>query len=424
MSKIITIIRFILLKIYFYFIKLYVNKIKNNNFQYKILYQNGKLKTSIIKTPHGIINTPAFIFCATKASMKSTTIENMEKNKTQIILSNTYHLALKGHLEIKSIGGLHKALCWNKPMLTDSGGYQIFAMKHLGVSNDINNDIKGKRNLKWQPSLISIDENKAVFENYYDKSKFELTPEKSIQIQKDLGADLVVVLDECTSSKDDYDYTKMSLERNHNWELKSLKEFKRINDGKQALYGIVQGGIYKDLRKISCEFVNKNDFFGVCIGGCLGNNTEEMHEIVNYTMNYLRNDRPVHLLGIGYIRDIFNGVRNGIDTFDCVHPSRVSRRGMAYIPAYLQNTDREIKTNLLNINNNNNIGLIDNNCGCSTCKKGYDRQYLKLLIKQNELMVYNLITDHNIYFFNKLFEDIRNGIINNNLDEIEAYYIK
>jgi queuine tRNA-ribosyltransferase len=158
-------LRFYLLKFYFYLQKVYVNKIKRNNFEYKILYQNGKQKISIIKTPHGIIHTPAFIFCATKASMKSTTISNMEKNRTQIILSNTYHLALKGHQEIKNIGGLHKALCWNKPILTDSGGYQIFAMKHLGVCNDI----KGKRNQRWQPSLISIDENKAVFENYYDK---------------------------------------------------------------------------------------------------------------------------------------------------------------------------------------------------------------------------------------------------------------
>lgn len=304
-------------------------------------------------------------------------------------------------------------------MLTDSGGYQIFAMKHLGVVNDI----KGKRNQRWQPSLISINEDKAVFENYYNKSRFELTPKKSIQIQKDLGADLVVVLDECTSSKDDYEYTKLSLERSHKWGKRSLDEFNRINEGEQALYGIVQGGIYKDLRKRSCEFVNLNNFFGVCIGGCLGNTTEEMHEIVNYTMLNLRKDRPVHLLGIGYIRDIFNGVKNGIDTFDCVHPSRVSRRGMAYIPKYLQKTEREKKTSLLNLNNDVGEGLIDNRCGCSTCKKGYDRIYLRLLIKENEIMVYNLITDHNIYFFNKLFEDIREGIIRDDIEKIEDYYI-
>jgi queuine tRNA-ribosyltransferase len=148
-----------------------------------------------------------------------------------------------------------------------------------------------------------------------------------------------------------------------------------------------------------------------------------MHTIVNYTMNNLRNDRPVHLLGIGYIKDIFNGVKNGIDTFDCVHPSRISRRGMAYIPAYLQKTDREKNTNLLNLNNNSESGLIDPNCNCTTCNKGYDRRYLKLLIKENEIMVYNLITDHNVYFFNKLFEDIRNGIIKNNLDKVEKYYL-
>ena len=409
------------IRLIYNYLKIFLIKIflKRINFGYEIIIQRDKMKIGLIKTPHGIIETPGFIFCATKASMKSTTIEMMEKNRTQIILSNTYHLALKGREEIKSLGGLHQALRWNKPILTDSGGYQIFAMKHLGVANDI----KGKRNQRWQPSLISINEERAVFENYYDKSRFELTPEKSIQIQKDLGADLVVVLDECTSSKDDYDYTKLSLERSHSWEKRSLEEFKRINDGNQALYGIVQGGIYKDLRKKSCEFVNQNDFFGVCIGGCLGNTTEEMHEIVNYTMENLRNDRPVHLLGIGYIRDIFNGVRNGISTFDCVHPSRISRRGFAYIPVYLQKNERERKTNLLNLNIDNGEGLIDNKCECTTCKRGYDRRYLRLLIKENELMVYNLITDHNIYFFNKLLEDIRRGIILDELDKVEDYYI-
>ena len=209
-------------------------------------------------------------------------------------------------------------------------------------------------------------------------------------------------------------------------EKRSLDHFNSINDGNQALYGIVQGGTYEDLRKKSCDFINDNNFFGIAVGGCLGDTTEKMHSIVNYCMNNLRKDRPVHLLGIGYLRDIFNGVRQGIDTFDCVHPSRVARHGYAYVKAKNLSSLGEKRTNNINLNKtkySNDNTVIEKDCECTTCKKGIKKSYLHLLIKENELMAYTLITNHNVYFMNKLMTNIRNGIIFDNLSDIESEYI-
>lgn len=387
-----------------------------------IISKNSKARLGIIKTPHGKIYTPAFIFCATKATMRTTTMDYMKNNSTQIVLSNTYHLFLKGRDTIKNLGGLHKAIGWNGPMLTDSGGYQVFAMNHRSVSGDI----KGNRNVSWKPSLEKITDKSAKFRCYYTNKLVELTPEESIEVQKDLGADLVVSFDECTSHTISKEDTEKSMNRSHLWEKRSLEHFNKINDGSQALYGIVQGGVYEDLRKKSCDFINNNNFFGIAVGGCLGDTPQKMHSIVNFCMDNLRKDRPVHLLGIGYLRDIFNGVRQGIDTFDCVHPSRVARHGYAYVKAQYLKSDSEKRTNNINLNRSkyiNDNSILEDNCKCSTCRIGITKSYIHLLIKENELMAYTLITNHNVYFMNKLMDDIRLGILNNTLDRIENKYI-
>ena len=421
-------IKYIILNICIYFncCHIYRNKLKYDGFDFKVFHQhtNMKARRGIIYTPHGNIHTPAFIFCATKASMKSTTIDNVIKNNTQIILSNTYHLFLKGTDTIKSLGGLHKALGFNKPMLTDSGGYQVFAMNFQGVSSDI----KGSKNRVFKPTFISTNENGSKFRSYYNMETIELTPEKSIQTQMDLGADIILAFDECTSSTISKEQTRLSTELSHRWEKRSLDYFlnnKHKSEHKQVLYGIVQGGIYKDLRKTSCDFINNNPFFGIAVGGCLGTNSQEMYDTVNYTMNNLVQDRPVHLLGIGYLRDIFNGVKQGIDTFDCVHPTRVGRHGYAFVPAKYLVTNKEKEKNFIDISKSkfNNINKpIYDECKCTTCQK-YKLSYLHLLIKMKESVVYQLITDHNIYFMNKLMEDIRYGIEINNLESIEDFYI-
>jgi len=310
------------------------------NFEFRILpvlsgpressMETSKARLAEIVTPHGKIETPNFVFCATKAAMKSITPDQLRDEGTQIMLSNTYHLMLTPGSEIiQNMGGLQKFTAWNGPMLTDSGGFQIFSMGFGSVSNEV----KGRRSKTEGvvDTLLEINEVGARFRSYVDGSIHELSPERSIEVQRQLGADLVVVLDECTPFNVDKAYTEASMHRSHRWALRSLEEFKRTDSGAQALYGIVQGGVYSDLREVSADFINGQHFFGTAIGGSLGATKQEMHDIVSLTRSRVRDDRPVHLLGIGGIRDIFHGVRQGIDTFDCVHPSRVARHGGALV---------------------------------------------------------------------------------------------
>lgn len=307
---------------------------ENFAFEVKALASGSAARAAVITTPHGRVETPNFVFCATKAAMKAITTHQLREEGTQFCLSNTYHLMLTpGPDIVEKMGGLQKMTGWNGPMLTDSGGYQIFSMGYGSVSNEI----KGRRGLAnsndWNQTLLSINEEGAVFKSYVDGSIHKLTPELSIEIQRKLGADLIVVLDECTPFHVDKNYTAESMNRSHRWAERCIKEFKRTHTNRQALYGIVQGGIYPDLRDVSVKFVNEQPFFGMAIGGSLGGTKKDMYDIVAYTRRIMRNDRPIHLLGIGGVRDIFHGVRLGIDTFDCVHPTRLARHGGALVPA-------------------------------------------------------------------------------------------
>lgn len=307
----------------------------------------------------------------------------------------------------------------------------------------VSSEIKGKRNITsmgWSQTLLKIDEQGATFRSYVDGSIHHLTPEKSIEIQRQLGADLIVVLDECTPFNVEKEYTESSMNRSHRWAVRSLKEFIKTATGKQALYGIVQGGVYEDLRVKSCEFVNTYPFFGIAIGGSLGANKKGMHDIVTFTRKKLRNDRPIHLLGIGGIRDIFHGVKQGIDTFDCVHPTRLGRHGGALVKAAFwddfeaenitnktlptKNRPRIIRehTNVDKAHFRDDSRPIDVNCSCYTCKN-FSRAYLHHLFKAQESLGGTLVTIHNIHFMNKLMEDIRVGIKNDKLDEVEKIYV-
>ena len=244
---------------------------------------HSKARLGTLVTPHGVVETPNFVFCATKAAMKALTPEHLREAGSQIVLSNTYHLMLTPGSEIiEKMGGLQKFTNWRGPMLTDSGGYQIFSMGFGSVSSEI----KGKRDtiaMGWNQTLIKIDEQGATFRSYVDGTIHYLTPERSIQIQRELGADLIVVLDECTPFNVDKQYTADSMRRSHRWALRSLQEFVRGNRGTQALYGIIQGGVYEDLRDESVAFINDHSFFGTAIGGSLGANKKDMHDIVAYT---------------------------------------------------------------------------------------------------------------------------------------------
>ena len=396
-----------------------------SKFSWKIDKQLKKnlARTGTISTPHGTIKTPAFIFCATKGALKSFSTSDAKKNNTQIILSNTYHLMLQpGGEIIAKHGGLHKFIGWNGPMLTDSGGFQIFSLGHGSVADEI----KGRKsNFKKNKTLININEEGAIFKSYIDGSNLLLSPEKSIQIQRDLGADLIVVFDECTPFNVDKNYTSESMLRSHRWAERSINYFnsnlkydsKAGSSGSQEIYGIIQGGIYKDLREESIYFnQQKIDTFGIAIGGSLGSNKNEMQEVVSFTASRLENSKPVHLLGIGEPVDIWEFVEHGIDTFDCVSPTRLARHGSALVKG------KRNKINLKNKKFKENFYPIDISCNCYTCKN-FTLSYLHHLFVSNEILALQLVTNHNIYFMNELMETIRYSINNNLFEEVKKEWL-
>ena len=290
-------------------------------------------RCATLATPHGDIETPAFIFCATKAAIRTATPQVLREEQTQIILGNTYHLTLQpGEDIVANQGGLQEFTGWRGPMLTDSGGFQIFSLGHGGVANEI----KGRGMAKTNKTLLNITEEGAEFRSYVDGEKRFLSPETSIDIQHKLGADLILVLDECTPFHVDKAYTAKSMNLSHRWALRSLQRYNELENchqiKRQQLYGIVQGGIHEDLRQASASFVAEQPFFGQAVGGTLGQHSTQMDDVVAFTMQHLRRDRPTHLLGIGGLRDIWAGVEQGIDTFDCVHPTRLARHGSALYP--------------------------------------------------------------------------------------------
>ncbi len=375
-------------------------------FKFEIRFQAplSKARLGRLTTPHGVVETPAFIFCATKAAIKGATPQDMRREKTQIILSNTYHLMLQPGPEIVAQrGGLHRFMGWDGPMLTDSGGFQIFSLGHGSVAEEV----KGRRGSSRPKSLLKINEEGATFKSYLDGKKHTLTPERSIQVQRALGADLIVVLDECTPFHVDKSYTERSMHLSHRWAERSLAEFQRGPEGVQQLYGITQGGVYPDLRKNSADFVNSLPFFGHAVGGSLGADKTQMKDVVQMAMEPLDPIRPVHLLGIGGVSDIFYGVEQGIDTFDCVHPTRLARHGGALVPAALAEGREHI--NLRNAQFREDPQPIDETCGCQTCQT-LSRSYLHHLLKAGELLVMNALTIHNVHFMNRLLEGIRQAI--------------
>lgn len=395
-------------------------------FNFTITYQSktSKARLGKLSTPHGIVETPAFIFCATKAAIKGATPQDMREENTQIILSNTYHLMLQPGPEIvEKMGGLHTFMGWGGPMLTDSGGFQIFSLGHGSVAEEV----KGRRQSSRPKSLLKINEEGATFKSYIDGKKHVLTPEKSIQVQRALGADLIVVLDECTPFHVDKTYTEKSMHLSHRWAERSLREFQKGPTGVQALYGITQGGVYPDLRRASADFVNSLPFFGHAVGGSLGANKTQMAEVIEMAMEPLDPSRPVHLLGIGGISDIFYGVTQGIDTFDCVHPTRLARHGGALVPPHVweslgEDPKGREHMNLRNARFRDDPDPIDETCGCQTCKT-LSRSYIHHLLKAGELLAMHTLTIHNIHFMNRMLTAIRQAIARDQLDEEKKKWV-
>ncbi len=376
-----------------------------------------------LTTPHGTIETPGFIFCGTKAALKAQTTADAEAAGAEIILANTYHLMIQpGAALIGRLGGLHRFMAWDGPMLTDSGGFQIFSMGHGSVADEI----KGRRGGGREPSLLKITEEGASFRSYLDGRVLHLGPEESIRIQRDLGADLIVMFDECTPYHVDRSYTAKSMAMTHRWGDRSLAEFGRSAgagpepcgvDERQALYGIVQGGVHEDLRIEAAGYTRDRPFFGTAIGGSLGGSKEEMRAVVDWTMPHVHPDRPVHLLGIGAVDDIFAGVRAGIDTFDCVVPTRMGRHGWALVQAAAGH-----RINLRNARFREDPGPLDPACSCSVCRT-YSRAYLHHLIKAGETLALQLMTHHNIATMARLMREIRGAIAAGRLEDLHDRWL-
>lgn len=359
----------------------------------KTCKQSGARLGKLI-TPHGEITTPIFMPVGTQATVKAMSPEELKDINAQIILSNTYHLYLRpGHKIVEKAGGLHKFMNWDRPILTDSGGFQVFS---LGP-------------------LRKITEDGVEFRSHIDGSKHFLSPEKVMEIENALGADIIMAFDECAPYPADRDYVKHSLERTTRW-AKRCKESHKNTDT-QALFGIVQGGMYKDLREQSAKEIIELDFPGYAIGGLsVGEPKKLMYEVLDYTTPLLPEDKARYLMGVGSPDDLIEGVIRGVDMFDCVLPTRIARNGTA------MTTNGKVVVR--NAAYAEDFTPLDHECSCYTCKN-YTRAYIRHLVKTNEILGSRLITIHNLYFLLKLMENVRDAIMKDRLlDFREEFYLK
>ena len=354
---------------------------------------DSRARLGELKTPHGIIETPIFMPVGTRATVKAMTPEEVRNLGAQIILSNTYHLYLRpGHELIERAGGLHKFMNWPYPILTDSGGFQVFS---LG-------------------DLRKITEEGVEFRSHIDGSTHFISPEKSIEIQNSLGSDIMMAFDECTPYPASYEYAKKSMERTTRW-AKRCKDFHKDWE-KQALFGIIQGGMYKDLREQSAKDIIDIGFPGYAIGGLsVGEPKELMFDLLEFTTPLLPEDKPRYLMGVGTPDYLFEAVINGVDMADCVLPTRIARNGTV-MTSHGQLTIRNAKYK-------EDFGKLDPECDCYTCSN-YSRAYIRHLFNVNEILGARLATIHNLYFLIKLMENIREAIKEDRLMEYREEFYK
>jgi len=421
-----------------------------------------KIKGSIgragkIKTMHGEIKTPAFVTVGTKATVKALTPEQLEKEiGSQVVLANTYHLFLQPNdKRVRNAGGLNKFMNWKGPTMTDSGGFQVFSLGAAFGKNitkitkesapeilleeftETNKKHRGQIAENFQPA--KIDENGVMFRSHIDGSAHYFTPEKSIEIQNNIGADIIFAFDECTSPNESKHYQSESLDRTHRWAKRSL-EFHRKQqeaalknklDGKnseknkeqsreyleiiknQAIFGIIQGGRFEDLRKRSAKALAEMDFDGYGIGGSF--QKEDMVKGVKWVNEILPEEKPRHLLGIGEPEDLFMAVENGCDLFDCVAPTRIARNGQVYTGGG--------KINLNNSKFQDQLEPLDEKCGCYTCKN-YTRSYLAHLFRADEMLASTLASIHNLYFIVNLVKNMRKMILKGKFSEYKHEFLK
>ena len=355
---------------------------------YKLLKTDGRAKRAEMHTVHGVIQTPVFMNVGTVAAIKgAVSTADLNEIGTQVELSNTYHLHVRpGDKLIKELGGLHKFMNWNKPILTDSGGFQVFSLA----------------------KLRKIKEEGVTFNSHIDGHKIFMGPEESMQIQSNLGSTIAMAFDECPSSVADRDYMEKSVARTTRWLVRCKKEMERLNalpdtiNKHQMLFGINQGGVYEDIRIKHADEISKLDLDGYAVGGlAVGESHEEMYRILDAVVPHLPDNKPTYLMGVGTPANILEAVDRGVDFFDCVYPSRNGRHGHVYT--------NHGKLNLFNARFELDARPIEEGCQCPACRN-YSRAYIRHLLKAKEMLGMRLCVLHNLYFYNTMMEEIRDAI--------------
>ena len=355
---------------------------------YRILKKEGRAKRGEFQTVHGVIQTPVFMNVGTAAAIKgAVSTDDLQQIGTQVELSNTYHLHVRpGDEVIRKLGGLHKFMVWDKPILTDSGGFQVFSLA----------------------GLRKIKEEGVYFQSHVDGRKIFMGPEESMQIQSNLASTIAMAFDECPSSKADREYVTASVERTTRWLLRCKNEMKRLNgledtiNKQQMLFGINQGAVFADIRREHAERISEFELDGYAIGGlAVGETHEEMYYILEETVPHLPADKPTYLMGVGTPANILEAVERGVDFFDCVYPTRNGRHGHVYT--------RFGKINLFNAKYELDAAPIEEGCGCPACST-YSRAYIRHLLKAKEMLGMRLCVLHNLYFYNHMMEDIREAL--------------
>ena len=375
--------------------------------------KNSHARAGIIHTDHGDIATPIFMPVGTQASVKTLDQTDLANLSTQIILGNTYHLHLRpGEDLIDNFGGLHKFMNWPKPILTDSGGFQVFS---LGLQKNAKLDNK---------KLVSIDEDGVTFRSHIDGSEHRFTAESAIDTQHKLGADIIMAFDECTPDSAEEKYVREAMERTHRWAERSLLEHQKdtAHHGySQFLFGIIQGSNYKHLREASARHISSLNFDGIAIGGeSIGYNMEATKEILDWVYPLIPENKPHYAMGVGLSpADLLVAIEHGVDMFDCVAPTRLARHGMLFVGP---DTDKKLRINITNAKFAKDSGPIDKNCTCATCKN-YSRAYLHHLFNAQEISAMRLASIHNLHFMLDLTRQAREAILENKFTELLKKWI-
>jgi queuine tRNA-ribosyltransferase len=341
----------------------------------------------------------------TRATVKSLTPDDLRSHGAHILLGNTYHLYLQpGHELVAQLGGLHRFMAWDGPILTDSGGFQVFSLVYGGIADEV----KGRRpaHPQTQRDMVKVTEDAVIFRSYVDGSRHVFTPERSIEVQHGLGADILLCFDELPPLRAGYDYTASSMARTHRWAQRCLDyHHAHVQPGRQALFGIVHGGIYPDLRQQSAAYIGALPFEGLSIGGSLGADKPQMYGVVDMTVPHLPDALPRHLLGVGDVDDLLECVARGIDMFDCVSPTRLGRHGTALV----RNPERNWKLNMMNASLRTDEGPLQEGCPCAVCHT-FSRAYIHYLFRVKELLGIRLVSLHNVAFLLDLGNQIRASI--------------